>query len=197
MSQEYILLAIAVSAAIVFTLFTVSIMLKKQRDRLNQSFQRFKSQQKDELIKRMNRIEEHTKDIQSDVLLKSNQIQGLKEQLSALNSVADSLPLCYWFKDVNGRMLYTNPMFERLFLKPLGLSSADYYLKKDAEIFGLENAKHFAVGDNYVKDTREIYEQWENVKNDDGTTISVLVVKFPIYENKIFKGVAGIIKEFK
>lgn len=191
--NNYLIVTVLCVAIVTIVVPLLSFAFYKTHKRqLDAMFYRLRSEVSDKVNKRLNTIEEYTRNIENRLETRATEIKRLNDEISLLSSVADSLPVPYWIKDLDRRMLYTNPCFERVFLKDMGLTSRDYKGKKDADIFGIENSVVFAIGDNYVLDGKGIYKEYETLNHDD-VELKLLVMKFPVYEKGHLKGVAGII----
>lgn len=100
---------------------------------------------------------------------------ALLESEERLRSFMRNSPSPVFCKSLDGRYLYVNPEFERLFQLP-----ADHIIgKTDYDIFPPEQADQFAVNDRQVFHEEHAIEFEETARYYDGIHTS-LVVKFPL-----------------
>ena len=98
-----------------------------------------------------------------------------------------------WKKDVDGRLTYISPGYERTFLQGFGKSIEDYLGKTDVEFWGEE------IGSIYRKnDLKAFYEHelWIGVVPCDihpGLTVDFNIIKWKEYTAQgVYFGIAGL-----
>lgn len=123
-----------------------------------------------------------------DLTERKHSEQALRESQAFFNSFMDNSPAVAFMKDADGRYVYVNKPFERLFGKPLsylhGRTSFDWLPPAVAA----ETHKH----DLHVLTSGRPEEVVETVPTEDGTPHHWLVFKFPTTDSTGNKFVAGV-----
>ena len=126
--------------------------------------------------------------IARDLTERKHSEAALKESQAFFNSFMDNSPAVAFMKDAEGRYVYVNKPFERLFGQPLsflrGRTSFDW-LPRD---FAAETHQH----DLNVLNSGLPDEVIETVHTEDGTPHQWLVFKFPTVDSAGNKYVAGV-----
>lgn len=117
----------------------------------------------------------------------------LIHKIVLLEASQNELPIAYWIKDTNLRMLSFNKEFENIFIKPFGKQASDYRQYTDVEFWGEEIAKVFSKTDNYVIDNGTKIYFIEPFIKGDGIQKYLYCVKYPRYLGKSLVGVAGLV----
>lgn len=116
----------------------------------------------------------------------------LEESEKHFSSFMDNLPGVAFVKDINGRHLFINKTFEKIF----NWSSDDaWYGKRNEELFPEEIAEQFKKNDRLVIQENKKIQTIELIQLQDGTYHHYLINKFPIYnntENPVLLGGIGI-----
>jgi len=101
--------------------------------------------------------------------------EAMRESEVRLHSLMVNSPWLVFFKALDGRYLYANPEFERLFQLPAGHIIG----KTDYDVFSPEQADQFAMNDRRVLQGGHAIETEETARYQDGIHTS-LVLKFPV-----------------
>jgi len=104
-------------------------------------------------------------------------------------SMVESLPLHFFCKDLDGRMLFANQRCYDL----MGITPEQFIGKTDYDLFPKELADKYTADDAKIIETGEPYEDVEENRGPDGDVIYVHVLKAPIKDadGKIV-GVQGV-----
>ena len=115
--------------------------------------------------------------------------EGLRESEARFAAVIDHSPTTVFLKDAEGRYLFVNKRYEEW----LGTPAATVLGKTPHDVFPKESADRFSAADRSVLETGEVFEGEMELPLQDGGSLLVLVVKFPITDagGKIV-GVGGI-----
>ncbi len=113
--------------------------------------------------------------IARDVTERKRSDEALRESDERFARFMQHLPGLAWIKDAEGRYLYANDAAVRAF----GRTSADFYGKRDADLFSPEIAAQFQANDRAALAAETGIETVETLRHGDGVHHS-LVSKFPI-----------------
>jgi PAS domain S-box-containing protein len=105
---------------------------------------------------------------------------ALKDSESRYQSLVENVPVCVYRKDLEGRFTFGNSQFESV----LGKTEADYIGKTDFDLFPEALAQKYARDDQYVIESREVYEDSEEHAGSDGHKMYVRVFKTPVFDAK-------------
>ena len=132
--------------------------------------------------------------IAQDITARKQTEESLRQSEGWLRSFMMNSPSIVFFKTLDGRYLYVNREFERLFQL-----SAGYIIgKTDYEVFSREQADQFAVNDRRVLQEGHAIETEETASYQDGVHTS-LVMKFPVFgadgsDDSVW-GIGGIVTD--
>jgi PAS domain S-box-containing protein len=116
---------------------------------------------------------------------------ALKQSEERLRSLMMNSPSLVFFKALDGRYLYVNRQFERLFQLPEGHIIG----KTDYEVFSYEQASQFVANDQRVLQETHAIETEETAHYDDGIHTN-LVMKFPVRgADGAAWGIGGIVSD--
>jgi len=101
--------------------------------------------------------------------------EALRESEARFAQFMRHLPGVAFMKDAEGRYVYVNDSFERLFHRPRG----EYIGKTDDEVWPLPVATELKGNDDLVLRTGDVLQTTETIPQDDGLH-QWLVTKFPI-----------------
>ena len=117
--------------------------------------------------------------------------EAMRESEARLHSIMVNSPWPGFFKALDGRYLYANSKFERLFQ----LSAGHIIGKTDYDVFSPEQADQFAMNDRRVLQGGHAIETEETAGYQDGIHTS-LVLKFPLRSaDGSVCGVGGIVTD--
>lgn len=126
-----------------------------------------------------------------DITERKQTEEALRQSEERLRSFMMNSPSLVFFKTLDGRYLYVNPAFERLFQLPEGHIIG----KTDYEVFSREQANQFAVNDRRVLHEGHALETEETASYEDGTHTS-LAMKFPVFgADGAVWGIGGIVTD--
>ena len=121
-------------------------------------------------------------------------ISALNTKLLIMESAYMHIPVPSWLKDLDGTMLALNEAYEDNFLKPLGLSRADYVGKTDFDIWDEETAKEYQQND--VKVLNSIEKVWfgkeKIVLNGVDVTDQWKMLKYVRFAGDLEIGIGGM-----
>jgi PAS domain S-box-containing protein len=132
------------------------------------------------------------KDVTSEALIHEQQQRTLKERDDAqvqFESLLENTRAVVYVKDLEGRYLFANEQFSRIFAQPVG-----YVLgKRDHEIFSEEVADKFRENDFQVLSSQTHLEAEEVAMHSDGTFHTYISLKFPLKDSRgAPRGLCGI-----
>jgi len=126
-------------------------------------------EQADELKKERAELLEREKRNSAEILQLKEELSNLKTKMVILESAHLDLPLSQAVKDLEGKFVLANPMFEKNFIKPHGYTLSDCigndgvkiwgekmmqdYYKREKEVIFTNRPKHF------IEDGYDIYGQ--------------------------------------
>jgi len=126
-----------------------------------------------------------------------NEIDRLNAKLVIMESGHSDMPFPVWLKDSDGRMMYLNEAYEKMFLRPMGLTREDYIGKYDTDIWDKETAEHFKVNDDLAKTSETgSYRTYEEVlvsRDGHHKFETVEVLKYLRFYGGVIIGVGGLI----
>lgn len=122
------------------------------------------------------------------------EVHELRTKLLLMESAHYDKPIPEWLKDLNGVMLSLNPSYERDFLKPYGMSSADYIGKLDEDIWDAATATAFRDNDRLALTSPcKWWAGYETVVTKGGENLGVfLIFKYIRFSGTIPIGIAGL-----
>lgn len=113
----------------------------------------------------------------------------LNQQKNFLKDTVDNLPAIFYAKDLEGRFLYANHNFEKLF----NLKRAEIINKNNHELFSEMIANQFRENDLKIIDGKKVIESEEFAQSADGDLKVYHSIKFPYFdENNEVVGTGGI-----
>ncbi len=135
------------------------------------------------------KLEDYTEDLE---LMIQNRIYELHEKENQLKYFIESLPSIAWIKDKNGVYLLVNSAFSAFTAMP----ENEIIGKTDFEIYSTEDANEHTTEDRGVISGRVALIYEKSVKQQDGTTAYLEIIKKPIF-NHIDEviGLAGIARD--
>ncbi len=108
-------------------------------------------------------------------------LRDLSGRLSArFESFIENSPMAIFLKDLDGRYQVVNRRFEQWY----GLDRKDIIGKTVGQVFPGELAEKFLATDKEVLDSRQPVECERELDFADGTRRTVLITKFPVYDDK-------------
>jgi PAS domain-containing protein len=106
------------------------------------------------------------------------EVSQLKVNMLLLQTTGDHFPFPMWTKDVRSVMIDMNDEYERVFLKPFGITKEQYINKKDDDIWPEEVAEKFRQNDLQALKQRRPYITVEMIPNAAGVMEPWNVIKF-------------------
>jgi PAS domain S-box-containing protein len=123
-----------------------------------------------------------------DVTLQYEAEEALRASEERFQAFMAHSPAAAWITDVNGRMIYLNPTYFRMFK----FSESDVIGKSIFEIYDPEFAQQFFENIRTVARTNQVVEAIETAPRPDGTVGEFLVYKFPILNSSEQAMVGGV-----
>lgn len=123
-----------------------------------------------------------------DITERKQAEEALRDSENRFQAFMNNSSVVAFIKDAEGRFVYVNKMFERLF----HLSEAEVLGKTDFELWSPEVAQTMRENDINVLQTNQPAEILETVPTPDGTSEHWTSYKFPIRDNKGQAFVGGI-----
>ena len=119
----------------------------------------------------------------------------LNAKVIVLESAHFDLPFPMSLKSLDGKMISVNTEYENLLLAPLGKTAKDYIGKTDAEIWGVELAQSYAVGDRMAMKSKNGYWSGEEqiIINNIDYSKDWYSIKYVRYAGKTPIGIGGIL----
>lgn len=115
--------------------------------------------------------------------------QLLDKHHNELVSFLACMPLPAWIKDLNSRMIYINPAYEREY----GISVEIYNSKLDAEVWDNEEVVgEYVSHDGLVIRSQAYRSLTEYYVDPQGVKHPIEVLKWPLIVNGMVVGVAGV-----
>ena len=74
-------------------------------------------------------------------------VSFLRNNMQILTAINNDIPVPIWLKSPDGKMIFVNAEYERVFLLPIGKSSKDYVGKSDFEIWDSATAIQYRNND--------------------------------------------------
>lgn len=133
-------------------------------------------------------LEKRLKEAERDVLT-------LKSNMLVISLADDNFPNPKWIKSVDLMMLKLNKAYENIYLKPQGLTRADYIGEYDYGVWPPEIASQFREHDKMVLKAGKpmtFYEYWKLDSLQPLTKVKV--VKYPIRVKSTIVGIGGYVE---
>jgi PAS domain S-box-containing protein len=124
----------------------------------------------------------------TDITKRKEAEQKLKEKEDRFQAFMDNSPAVAFIKDPNGRYLYCNRPFQKLFLS----INKDLIGLTDEELFPLDVVRTLRENDELVHSSGRTIETVESVPTPDGISRDWLVFKFPLSESSGQKLLGGV-----
>lgn len=130
------------------------------------------------------------KALQAVVTPLQTKVTDLENKVDLLVNTGIRIPFPHWLKSTDGRMLALNNEYERIFLKPRGLSKGDYIGHLDNAVWSNEYAEKFQAIDKTVLSTGGVWigQEWVIV-NDSAQKWQI--VKYPVRIGGSMVGIGG------
>ncbi len=116
--------------------------------------------------------------ISLDITERKEAETALRESQSRLKAIVDNSPVEINLKDTDGRYIFVNPQFERLYGVPpeeaVGKTAYDFVPKETADLYSELDRK--------VIENRAMIEQEQDIPLKDGVR-TVITIKFPVFDS--------------
>ncbi len=106
--------------------------------------------------------------------------ERLRDSEALYCSLVESLPMCIFRKDMEGRVVYVNQRY----CKELKKESKDLLGKTDYDLFPKKLAEKYRADDHDVERRGGIFEAVEEHKPPGQAAFKVKVIKTPVYDSK-------------
>ncbi len=127
--------------------------------------------------------------ISRDITHRKRTEKSLRDSESLFHSLVETLPVCLFRKDREGRFTFAN----RPFCREVHLSLAEIVGKTDRDLYPSEMAEKYVNDDLRVIETGELFETVEEHIGNDGDNTYVSVLKVPLRDsNREVIGMQGI-----
>lgn len=122
-------------------------------------------------------------------------ISDLRSKVILLETASHDLPFPMWLKDMEFKMLYLNHEYEKLFLKPNGITTVDYIGKTDFDVWSVEIAESYMRSDKEtIKSKNGVYIATNEIiiVGENNISEKYRVIKYLRYVGKIAIGIGGV-----
>ncbi len=106
-------------------------------------------------------------------------LRALADVDALYSSLVESLPLAVFRKDRDLRLTFGN----RMFCDMLGRPREELMGKTDFDLFPADLAVKYRRDDLHIMESNEIFEDDEEVANEDGTRVYIQVLKSPVHDS--------------
>jgi PAS domain S-box-containing protein len=124
----------------------------------------------------------------TDITARKRAEQELKEKEDRFQAFMDNSPAVAFMKDQDGKLIYYNRPFQRLFQR----REENLVGKTEFDLFPAEVARKLHENDAAVLSAGRTVETVERVPTSDGVTRDWLVFKFPLQEASVRKLLGGV-----
>lgn len=121
----------------------------------------------------------------------SAEITAMKVDLQLVGAMSNEVPFPAWTKAKDFKMMWLNPSYENVFLKPKGITPIQYIGSYDADIWGKELAKSFRKHDMEALKSKEPIVTVEVFPDEYGDIWEWRVVKFQRLIGQQVVGIGG------
>lgn len=151
------------------------------------------------MLARVKQLEDDQKDCQvkiEDGQAKLTELQTqnrrLQEQVIAIQSDPNDIPLPTWFKGPQGRILAINEAYERQILNPTGHTIYDLIGNTESAFLPDNIANEHKANDMSVMTTGIMKDTEETFIDQNGNQVKIRVVKYPRKIGNVIVGISGI-----
>jgi PAS domain S-box-containing protein len=106
--------------------------------------------------------------------------ERLRDSEALYHSLVESLPMCIFRKDIEGRIVYVN----RRYCTELKMEPEDLLGKTDYDLFPKKLAEKYRADDQIVVRHGRIFDTVEEHQPPGQATFKVKVIKTPVYDSK-------------
>lgn len=118
--------------------------------------------------------------ISRDISTQKRQEEKLRDSEAIYASLVESLPMCIFRKDFEGRVVYVNQRY----CKELKMEAKDLLGKTDYDLFPRRLADKYIADDHEIMRRGGIFETVEEHKPPGQAMFQVRVIKTPVYDSK-------------
>lgn len=145
------------------------------------------------LQSRVKELELQIEEFRQREIKHKEEISTLKNQLIIFESSHSDIPLPMWMKDIDGKMVFLNRLYEDQFLIPRGYTMHDYIGKYDSDVWSPEIAEVFAQHDKKVIRNKRYIREIEKIEDGAGSHYYADILKYPRMLNNKVIGISGIV----
>jgi len=168
------------------------IYLFKLQTKMREEILAQKEKEIKELKDKQKAMQAELLEMEKRMLHSEAEVRSVQQSLQLMQASNHALPVPAWMKDRNGVVLFCNPAYETIFLRPRGYTLNDYVGATDESVWPDHIAKTFQRNDEYVIASGEILDTMENITGPDGQERPCRIIKFPRKAGALIVGVDGI-----
>lgn len=146
----------------------------KFNSELSSTDKKYFTEQLQHCIERTDVIQRDCNDRVSEM---QTELSMLKANAIVTAAIATDLPLPMWIKDMNGKMLYLNDEYEKIFLIPRGVRALNYIGNDDFSVWPKKIAEEFRKNDVEAFNSSHPIKRVVKIPNERNGFTNYVVIK--------------------